>query len=229
MKRYVTLLLGVAFLGCGPTKPEDSGAKEITPGIYAGRISCESCPTQSTALHLKPDGTYTWKDSPADTNQNNRWELRNGLVLRGAGGKTLDFVVDGDKLRTANPSSNRTERRDFYLQKFPDVFDMTWKLVRLKDQPVEVTDVRVPTLRLLAKEFRAGGNGGCNTYSGAFSLSQGSGISFGPIAATKMFCHDALYEPDFLRMLEQTDRLKLERDTLVLYGQRRPLAKFVSG
>lgn len=224
MKRSLVPFLAFFIISCGSTKSEDTGVGEVTPGVYAGRIVCDFCPKTATVLHLRPDGTFVWKDSVAD---GNRWESGNGVLLRTTKNRTVSLVAESDKLRTV-AIKKTTGRRDYYLQKFPDVFGKTWKLAKLGDAAIQAEEVRVPTLLLSADEFRAAGNSGCNAYSGQFELSQGHRIVFGPVAATKMFCHDALYEADFLRMLDQTDRLQLQNDTLVLFGQRRPLARFVT-
>lgn len=225
MKRFIFLVPAMVIIGCGGAKSEDVSSVAVAPGIYAGRIACVFCPQTATVLHLNSDGTFAWQDS---LSEGNRWESGNGVLLRTAKGENLQLIAESDKLRTV-VAKKPGVRRDYYLQKFPDVFGKTWTLVTLGQSHINADDARRPTLILSATNLRAAGNGGCNAYSGGFALSQGHGIAFGPIAATKMFCHQALYEADFLRMLELTDRLQLQSDTLVLYGQRKPLARFVSG
>lgn len=224
MKRYIFPILVLTLMGCVTTKSEDADSSEVTPGIYAGKIICEVCPKESTVLHLRADGTFAWKDSVAD---GNRWESANGITLRTGKNKSVQLVAESDKLRTVVARKSGV-RRDYYLQKFPDVFGKTWTLVTLGAAQLKADVANRPTLLLSGTELRAAGSSGCNAYSGGFALSQGHGIDFGPIAATKMFCHDALYEADFFQMLGHADRLQLEADTLVLYGQRKPLARFVS-
>ena len=76
---------------------------------------------------------------------------------------------------------------------------------------------------------RVSGRASCNTYSGAFTLT-GEGVSFGPLATTRMACAPALMnqEMKFLTLLGLVERFEIdETGALLLYGggERRILAR----
>ncbi|MCU0906751.1 MAG: META domain-containing protein [Rhodobacteraceae bacterium] len=89
-----------------------------------------------------------------------------------------------------------------------------------------VPDGPPATLRFDA-DWRAGGFGGCNRYSGAYALTA-EGISFGAIAATRMACAPAAMdlESRVLDVLGRTDRFGIDdAGALVLYAADTPIAR----
>ena len=78
---------------------------------------------------------------------------------------------------------------------------------------------RQVTLKFDFEQDTASGNGGCNSYSGSFSLT-GDKLSFGPMMSTLMACFPEevmQQETTFNRLLSQVERYQLNQDTLVLY------------
>ena len=67
------------------------------------------------------------------------------------------------------------------------------------------------------------GNGGCNDFTGTFTLAEDS-LSFGPLAATKKFCGGAAAEQEYtyLSFLATIIRVKVEDDELELYQENQP-------
>ena len=103
-----------------------------------------------------------------------------------------------------------------------------WRAESLEagDGLVEPIPTATPTLRLDGE--RASGSAGCNRYSASYAL-DGSKLSFGPIAATKMFCAaDGVMEQEdrFLRLLASVDTWRLEGERLVLEAERTPILVF---
>jgi heat shock protein HslJ len=74
-----------------------------------------------------------------------------------------------------------------------------------------------------------GGNGGCNTFSANYNISNKSHLSFGPLISTKMYCEDAKFENTFLNILSRTDSYLISGDTLFLRNAgMHSSAKFVA-
>ncbi len=91
-----------------------------------------------------------------------------------------------------------------------------------------ISDV-TPTLRL--DGGRASGTAGCNRYTATYTLA-GSGLSFGPIAATKMFCAgDGVMEQEdrYLSLLSTVDGWSIEQGRLILDADGTPTLVFVEG
>ena len=106
-----------------------------------------------------------------------------------------------------------------------------WRLAELGGQPARVAgNTGAPDLRLDPAERRAGGNTGCNGYSGAYELSGGS-LRFETLVSTRRACiEDEMnrQEAAFLRALEETRSWAITGDTLVLSGASGPVARFTA-
>lgn len=82
---------------------------------------------------------------------------------------------------------------------------------------------------IFAKDGRASGNAGCNSFGGTYTTSDSSIIKFGPLISTKMFCEGVKYENLFLEILGKTDNFLIENDTLYLRNRTMDsTAKFVA-
>ncbi len=66
----------------------------------------------------------------------------------------------------------------------PPILDVTWKVEVLDGQPV--MDGPAPSLSI-AKDLRAGGRGGCNSWFAQAALA-GDSLAFSAVAATRMAC-----------------------------------------
>jgi len=67
------------------------------------------------------------------------------------------------------------------------------------------------------------GNGGCNDFTGPYTLAEHD-LTIGPLAATKKFCGSAADEQEYTYMtfLAKIIRLKVEDDELELYMEGQP-------
>jgi putative lipoprotein len=81
--------------------------------------------------------------------------------------------------------------------------DTYWKLTRLADRPVTVSEgQREPHLVLGSQDGRLKGFAGCNQMTGPYSI-DGSSIEFGPIAMTQRACLGGMEtEATFARALD---------------------------
>ncbi|MDO1449397.1 META domain-containing protein [Rhodocytophaga aerolata] len=107
-----------------------------------------------------------------------------------------------------------------------------WKLIEVNGNAViaEANRKREPHMILHTSDKRVTGHGGCNSFTGTFQLGANNGISFSPLAATKMFCNNMQRTEDLLfKALQNADSYYLSNDTLQLTRARMaPLAKFVA-
>ncbi len=99
------------------------------------------------------------------------------------------------------------------------IADRSWELHALGAQSDPVgLDGNPLRLRLDSATSRAVGYSGCNSYSGAYKL-EGSMLTFGPTASTKMFCEPVqALEDSYLKALGAVSSWQLSDGELTLRG-----------
>jgi len=101
-----------------------------------------------------------------------------------------------------------------------------WVLVSLGTQTMPADSTKRPTLRLDTGTLQASGFAGCNRYTGTFSA-RGDSLTFGPVAATKMFCAaTSELETAFLKALGETATYRVSDSELVLRTRDGQEARF---
>lgn len=110
------------------------------------------------------------------------------------------------------------------------LMDVTWELTHLGGERVSSsTERRQPFIRFLREGSRLEGSGGCNQFSGAYSVERDTLQLRGPLTSTRMACAERelnTREQRFLGALETLDRYSLNGDRLTLYSRDTPLATF---
>ena len=82
----------------------------------------------------------------------------------------------------------------------------------LAGQPVAAREEREPHLILEAATRLAAGYGGCNRFTGSYTL-EGESLAFGPLASTRMACADGMeLEQSFHSALSRTARWRISGD-----------------
>lgn len=101
----------------------------------------------------------------------------------------------------------------------PSITDRVWELHALGGQSEPLgLDGKPLRLRLDSATSRAGGFSGCNSYGGPYKL-EGSTLSFGPTASTKMFCEPVQAQEDaYLKALAGVSSWQLVDGELTLRG-----------
>lgn len=90
-----------------------------------------------------------------------------------------------------------------------------WTLQRIGNKDIDTTNhIKAPTMELRLNDKRVLGLGGCNRYSGDFSL-EGDKLKFGYMISTRMACPGMALESQFLQLLnEKALPYKLEKGVL---------------
>lgn len=104
-----------------------------------------------------------------------------------------------------------------------------WELVTLRDQPAAVGGGgRRATLRFADDSARVSGFAGCNRYFGSYTMSDGSTLTFGTIAMTRMACAEGMeLERELAEAFRRTSRYTLADGRLTLLDATGPVAGFV--
>lgn len=103
-----------------------------------------------------------------------------------------------------------------------------WKVMEVDGKPVTVGErQREPNLILHTAESKVTGFGGCNNFTGGYTLN-GNTLKFGNAASTMMACVQGMdTEKAFLSMLVKVATWKIAEDRLELFdGTGKVLAKF---
>lgn len=83
--------------------------------------------------------------------------------------------------------------------------DTKWVLTKLNGDLVNLTspELEQPFIKLTAKDSGVGGNGGCNSFGGTFSLKENQHIAFSQMMATMKYCEDHGIENVFMGNLQK--------------------------
>lgn len=207
-------------------------------GAYRGVLPCADCQGIETVVILSNDGTYSTQskylgksDELFSERGNFTWNEAGNTVTLAGSQPARYFVGESQLTRLAFDGSRITaaNAENYILAKLTDgVTEKYWKLVELNGLSVSALE-REPYLILKAENGRVNGFGGCNSFSGSYTLDEAAArISFGQIASTMMACPSGMdVENAFHEVLRTTDNYSLSSDRLTLNRARMaPLARF---
>jgi heat shock protein HslJ/uncharacterized membrane protein len=105
-----------------------------------------------------------------------------------------------------------------------------WRLAELGGEPATYPE-RYPHIRFVAEDRRVGGFTTCNRFFGRYEISGRDRIRFTELGSTKVACVDpalARQEQRFMAALQSGNRFAIAGDTLTLFANGRPAARFVT-
>ena len=95
-----------------------------------------------------------------------------------------------------------------------------WVLTEMKKVPVQLSGGRRDAyINFDPNDKRFSGNGGCNQFSGNYTLDKNN-IHFGEVIGTKMSCEDIAFENTFFSTLNIVDRYEVKGNDLLLKRRR---------
>lgn len=101
-----------------------------------------------------------------------------------------------------------------------------WKLVELGGKKVPANATSKPMYLILKSDSTVSGNGGCNAFSGNYSLGKNNEIIFGELVRTNILCPGIDYEKTYLNAIANTDHYEIMGNELLLQNKLTSLAKF---
>lgn len=221
----------------GPPPPKPSAAVSDSidwAGTYFGIVPVGTDKEAvETVLILHPDTTYTVASRSVD--DRSPAERHSGPFSWEPDGRSIKLLdIDstnrpiyyevGDRyvkqMDLINVPIEGSMSRLYYLEKDESgLLEKPWDLIEIMGKPV-AGGKRVPSFTLSANGNRITGFAGCNTFQGTYTLGQ-HGLSFPPLAATKMACPELELEQQFFDALRATLDYGLSGDTLTLLNNRK--------
>ena len=103
-----------------------------------------------------------------------------------------------------------------------------WNLIELSNKMIPANATSKNMYLVLKSDSTVSGNGGCNAFSGNYSLGKNNQISFGEMVRTNVLCAGIDFERKYLNALAKADHYEIKGDTLSLQNQMVSLAKFTA-
>jgi heat shock protein HslJ len=107
------------------------------------------------------------------------------------------------------------------------ITDTAWELYSVHSVAADAADYNsgLPDA-LFTKDGKVSGNGGCNRFSGSYTLNAKGEIAIGQLMSTKMFC-PGNGESDFIKAFTKANIAIIEKGKLVLLDGTTEMAVFV--
>jgi heat shock protein HslJ len=106
-----------------------------------------------------------------------------------------------------------------------------WRLTEIGGETATYPAERYPHIRLAAEDSRVSGFTTCNRFFGRYAISGRDRIRLEELGSTRMACVDpalARQEQRFIAALQSVNRFAIVGDTLALFANGRPAARFVA-
>jgi copper homeostasis protein (lipoprotein) len=213
-------------------------------GVYTGTLPCADCEGMLTMIKLQEDLTYelesTYLGKSVEIHAQKgsfSWNTEGTMITLTNVSKDQPsmYTVGENKLTQldlhGNAITGDLASRYILTKVNGAIVEQYWKLIELQGSPVTTAPQggREAHMMLKAANNQVVGNGGCNSFSGSFKLSEGDRISFANLIATEMACPNLAIETKYFEVLSMTDNYTVRGDTLSLNKARMaPLARFAA-
>lgn len=201
-------------------------------GTYQGITPCADCEGIETNLVLHYDQTYELStryvgksDDLIHTNGSFRWDESGNQIILDVeeNSRPSEYIIQENRIVQLDMDGNRITSdlaEAYVLEKDSNtITDRYWKLTALQGMDIDTTQTgpKKPHIILHPLEGTVSGNGGCNSFSGSYTLTDKNEVSFSQLASTRMACESAIHEHLFFTMLDSAQTFSITGDTLTLY------------
>lgn len=197
-------------------------------GIYTGIVLSGSDSAQ-TVIQLNKNNSYVTettikgKGKPVETKGDISWTPDgNNVIIDNATYKVTESALVSLDAAGAVTAIAFKKITDPLLEKY-------WKLVELNGKPLDTAKQnKEPYIIFKSFDNRFIGNGGCNSFSGTYTLSANGRIQLSKAISTRMACPGGMDTENMLHeVFGKTDTYIIAGDTLTITRARMaPLAKF---
>jgi heat shock protein HslJ len=241
----VTLALSVwVLVSCHntPTEKAQGGNMINWEGVYSNVIPCADCEGIQLTIVLNKDMTcrmitkYLSKNEAIYDHEGTfSWDKTvNKITLAGAEFNECptQYIVSENKLTQLDMQGDTLEASivsQYALEKVSDILEKPWKLIELDGQKV-ITSGKSEEACFILKidNYRVNGNGGCNSFTGNYILSNGKKIKFSSFTSTMKSCRNMEIESKFFKTMEIADNYSISQDSLFLNtATKTHIAKFI--
>lgn len=233
---YVLLLLLSACRNNSTPVGDTSRNSLDWQGVYHGVLPCADCPGIITAIQLNDDntfvmstsyigkteveqksGSFTWDQSGSQITLEGLDEVTNPVYKVG---ENKLIPMDGG----GNPVAGDRANQYTLTKESEDVTNKYWKLTSVNNKKVVMgqNQQKEPHMILHPFDSTVTGSGGCNGFRGTYELTANNGLSFSPLAATKMFCTENMdVENQMFKALTEASNYKVSGDSLFLFNNQK--------
>jgi copper homeostasis protein (lipoprotein) len=242
---FIVVIASIALIACKPSSRTANGVADMHnsmnsldwEGVYLGMLPCDGCAEMKSMLRLTTDMQFVLE---ADAGQHEIIR-RKGAFQWNENGNSITLEMDNDsrlpkvytvgekRITLAGELAHNHNTSHYILEKDNgNLLETRWKLTALKGKSIENPgSMNVEAfLEFKAVNNRVHGQGGCNTFSGEFTMSDNQKISFSDMLTTRMFCPEMQIEQAILDALKQVDSYEINNDQLILKGNSASLATF---
>ncbi|MEO6894120.1 MAG: META domain-containing protein [Ginsengibacter sp.] len=134
------------------------------------------------------------------------------------------FALAMNQIPIKNQEDNKmpvTKSADLPLQ------NTHWKLIELAGKKMPINATAKEMFIVLKNDSTVTGNGGCNAFSGDYSLGKNNKIFFGELVRTNVLCPGIDFERKYLNAISATDHYQIMGNMLSLQNKFTSVAKFV--
>ena len=208
-------------------------------GHYSGVLPCDDDGGVQITIELSADNTFKMKqsrlgaeDMSVESFGDIVWSKEGNIITLGEGKDLKKILVGENSLIVLDKEGKRImgESAGKYILAKADMslVEKYWRLTELFGEPVVTPEGGKEAHIILKVEGnRVVGTGGCNNFSGAYTLQPGNIIRFSQMISTMMMCASMDVETKMKQVLEMADNYNLNGDKLVLNKARMaPLARF---
>lgn len=126
-------------------------------------------------------------------------------------------------------SCHTTKKTDTHTSMNAELIEKYWKLIEINGKKIEPSDKwsKEPHIIFKAAANRVNGNGGCNGFSGSYTLDENNRLVISQVMATKMACENMEIEDQLFGALNAVRAYSVQGDTLLLKDESETtLARF---
>lgn len=246
MKVLIGFFLGCLAIssGCrtGPKgqvfTPPSSRQVVAWAGEYVGLIPCTDCDGIETVITLYKNETYSiktrYRGKATDFEEKTgkiQWDKKGNIVYL-EGGAPGGYRVGEHKITqldiSGNPIMGKLATKYILLQRTPGILERYWKLVELQGKEFTKTEAmkREPYLILKEEDRRIALHGGCNLYTGTYSLKGKHHLRASKLSGTLLNCSGMQVEQQLLQIMQHKIKFTILQDTLLLSRGNTALARF---
>jgi|SRR5690606_24688592 len=145
----------------------------------------------------------------------------------------LSLSCNGDaKKKEAQQEPSKTPQEQVTIEAEKanaELLDKKWKLTKLMGQSVSELDASAQKVFIIfeSQDHRLGGNSGCNSFGGTYTLKEGNRFETSQLMSTMMACENMDIEDQFMGALQKSDTYIINGNTLQITKARMaPLAEF---